>query len=229
MRLSPIAALRRGTRDRHRGVRERRRERAGLGDGAAQVVPRMRSRSSRRARTSPRRRGTALGSVRARSRRTSWTAELQARRGRRGRRRGASRRQDRRVRAARRTSAKLDGAREEARLQDPHVRRLDRGRARRRGAASWSRTRRRISPTTRSSSRRWTGCRAARSCARTRTATRRATLLASIPGQLESRLHPARRAVPLRPDRPGMRTAVGVGTERVPLARGRADVARPAG
>jgi hypothetical protein len=39
-------------------------------------------------------------------------------------------------------------------------------------------------------------------------------LLASIPGQLESRLIPQGARYRLRPDRPGLRTAVGVGTEQ---------------
>ena len=40
------------------------------------------------------------------------------------------------------------------------------------------------------------------------------TLLASIPGQLESRLIPQGAKYRLKPDKPGLRTAVGVGTEQ---------------
>ena len=142
MRLSPIAACAAALAIVTAGCASAGASGPGSVDGAAHGRARaMRSRSSRRARTSPSSQWHGLGNVRAEAGKRAGRPTLQARRGRRGRRRGAP--GDKTVAFVQpHDDAKLDGARAEAQLQAPRVRRLDRGRRRRRRRSIPSRTRR---------------------------------------------------------------------------------------
>ena len=228
MRSSPLQPSPRRSRSSPQGARAQERAARARSDGAAQVVPPTRSRSSPRARTSPSSAWHGARRVRAEAGERLDGRAAAALAGGRGRRRGASRRQDRRVRAAD-GRREAEGVRAEARLASSAS--LGDWTAVARDDATLdmvANAKTHLADNARfvEAMGRLPGGALVRAYANGDAG---GTLLASIPGQLESRLIPQGARYRLRPDRPGLRTAVGVGTRAVPLARGRAHVDLAAG